>query len=194
MNTQTIDYRKDPAPRDWLNEHAAKFDKYPIGELKTEHDLFKEFVDVINNLRCEPSCPSESVIENGSEVGNDSDSAGKGHANKGHSVATCICSLAGKLTSTENGVVPRDEFVTAAKSAGYGPEQALEQYRNYATVMLDDKYQQAFDRLLRESENAYNWGMELDMHEPFKQMEAAEREIQALDRKIDQELEALMSA
>ncbi len=149
-------------------------------------------MDEINDLRCEPGCPSESVTGNGSDS-TGKGRANKGRANKGHSVATCICSLVGKLTSAENGVVPRDEFVTAAKSAGYGPEQALEQYRNYATVMLDDKYKQAFDRLLRESENAYNWGMELDLHEPFKQMEAAEREIQALDRKIDQELEALMS-
>ncbi len=167
-DNQEIDYRKDPAPTDWLRRRVARYDKFFDPDFKSEWDHFNDLVDELNELRCAPVC---------------------------HTAASgCVCSLVQQLTSTENDLMPKGEFMAAIEAVGYNPEQALEQYRYYATKKIGDKYHEEFERLDRESRNAYNWQAELRSFEATKKLEEATFESMALEDKMDQEIEAAVSA
>lgn len=165
---QEIDFRKNPAPTDWLRRNVAKYDEFIDPDLKTERDHFNDLVDELNGLRCAPVCHT----------------AGDG----------CVCSLVEQLASTENDLMPKGKFMAAIETVGYNPEQALEQYRYYATKKIGDKYHDEFKRLGKESRNAYNWTIELMKFEAIKKLEEATLESIALVDKMDQEIEAAVSA
>lgn len=177
---QTIDYRKDPAPTDWLSIRVAKFDDSDVDDLKTEWDYHREFVEQLEGLRCEPDCASV----NGHPTAN------------GRLAASCVCSLVAQLSSPDvDLLVPKGEFVAVARGIGLSQEQALEQYRNYVTKKMGDKYRPEFERLGTESQNAYNWVSELGGGGgSYKTLEEVHCERDAVHNQMAQEVEDILSA
>lgn len=181
VNGRVVDFRKDPAPTNWLVKQAledAKDDGYPVENFKAPSDYLKEFIGELSELRCEPVCANGQLADgcNRPAVG-------------------CICSLVEQLTNPDvDLVVPKDAFLAIVGAAGYGTEEALEQYRNYFSEKLWDKNGAEILQLDEECENAYNWWKELDSGEAYAQLLAAGNELDALRHKIDQEVEAVMSA
>ena len=171
-----IDFRKHPPPTDWLLEHVKeRYGHLPPADIKTEYDFVEEFIAELNELRCKPDCAN-------------------GQPTNGQLAAGCICSLLQEMTSEDALLVPKSEFLAVVQAAGYSKEDALTHYRNYAWTKLNDEHEEEITRLMIESENAHNWWLELSSWEASSQASAAGDELRALDRKIDRELEAIMSA
>ena len=169
---RAIDSRKDTPPTDWLMKRVEeRYAHLPEADIKISSDYLKEFIDELSELRCEPVCVN-GQLDGG-----------------------CVCSLVEQLTSSDvDLLVPKDVFLAIVQAAGYSKEDALKQYRNHCRVKLRAKHKPEIERLCRESDNAYNWWLELESDEASAQASEAEDELRALERKIDQELEAIMSA
>ena len=189
---RNIDFRKDPAPTDWMAKNART---YPHLDTDYKTDGDNEFITELNQKRCEPIC------SNGNGQLADSRHITNGQPPSGQPPVRCVCSLVERLADAEGGLVPVDEFLAVAETAGYDHEQAQEEYRHYATDRIGDKYEPEFERLCRELENAYNWGMEFaftefkdDEDDPEDKSYEIHREIEALLDQIDREVEAAMSA
>ena len=171
-----IDFRKDTPPTDWLMKRVEeRYAHLPVAEIKLPVDYHKEFIAELDELRCGPNCANSQPTN-------------------GQLAPGCICSLLKEMTSDQAPLVPRGEFVAVVQAAGYSQEDTLEHYRNYTWTKLHEERKEDFRRLIQESDNAYNWWLELESDEAKAQASAAENELKALERKIDQELEAIMSA
>lgn len=191
---QTIDFRKDPAPTDWLSIRVAKFDGSDVDDLKVEEDYHREFVERLEGLRCEPDCASAGCVSaSGNEPGGKS-TAGHPMANS-RLPASCVCSLVEQLSSPDvDLLVPKSEFVAVVRGIGLSQEQALEQYRNYVTKKVGDKYDPEFERLWTESQNAYNWVSELGGGKgSYKTLEEVGSEMDAVYDQMVQEVEDILA-
>lgn len=123
VNGRVVDFRKDPAPTNWLVKQAledAKDDGYPVENFKAPSDYLKEFIGELSELRCEPVCANGQLADgcNRPAVG-------------------CICSLVEQLTNPDvDLVVPKDAFLAIVGAAGYGTEAMAQRRRwsNTATI------------------------------------------------------------
>ena len=188
---KNIDFRDDPAPTDWLARRTQKYAHIEM-DIKTDGDYLDELINKLNGMRCEPVCANGN--------GNASSNASSRPADS-RAPVSCICSLVEQLSDAEGELVPVGEFTAVVETTGYDHEQALAQYKHYATKRIGERYRPEFKRLYKEARNTYNWSTEFafdefgdDEDDPADKSHEIIEEAQALLNRIDREVEAAMSA